>query len=44
MIQGRWTQIQRDPDQSKWGQGDAGYDLVAEFNDIKHNRGIVFNG
>jgi len=31
----------KDPDQSKWGQGDAGYDLVAEFNDIKHNRGIV---
>jgi len=28
-------------DQSKWGQGDAGYDLVAEFNDIKHDRGIV---
>ena len=31
----------KDPDQSKWGQGDAGYDLAAEFNDIKHNRGIV---
>ena len=28
-------------DQSKWGQGDAGYDLVAEFNDIKHDRGII---
>ena len=28
-------------DQSKWGQGDAGYDLEAEFNNIKHNRGIV---
>ncbi len=31
----------KDSDQSKWGQGDAGYDLEAEFNDIKHNRGIV---
>ena len=31
----------KDPDQSKWGRGDAGYDLAAEFNDIKHNRGIV---
>ncbi len=31
----------KDPDQSKWGQGDAGYDLEAEFNNIKHNRGIV---
>ena len=31
----------KDSDQSKWGQGDAGYDLAAEFNDIKHNRGIV---
>ena len=24
----------KDQDQSKWGQGDAGYDLAAEFNDI----------
>ena len=31
----------KESDQSKWGQGDAGYDLEAEFNDIKHNRGIV---
>jgi len=31
----------KDSDQSKWGLGDAGYDLEAEFNDIKHNRGIV---
>ena len=31
----------KDPDQSKWGQGDAGYDLEAEFNNIKHNRGII---
>jgi len=26
---------------SRWGTGDAGYDIVAEFNNIKHNRGIV---
>ncbi len=31
----------KDPDQSKWGQGDAGYDLAAEFNNLKHDRGIV---
>ena len=24
-----------------WGTGDAGYDITAEFNNIKHNRGIV---
>jgi len=24
-----------------WGTGDAGYTIPAEFNDIKHNRGIV---
>ena len=24
-----------------WGTGDAGYDIPAEFNTIKHNRGIV---
>jgi len=25
----------------QWGTGDAGYTISAEFNDIKHNRGIV---
>ena len=24
-----------------WGTGDAGYEIPAEFNSIKHNRGIV---
>jgi len=24
-----------------WGTGDAGYEILAEFNTIKHNRGIV---
>ena len=31
----------KESDQSKWGLGDAGYDLKAEFNNIKHDRGIV---
>ena len=26
---------------ARWGTGDAGYDIAAEFNNIKHNRGIV---
>ena len=26
---------------AKWGTGDAGYTISAEFNSIKHNRGIV---
>ena len=26
---------------SQWGTGDPGYKIKAEFNDIKHNRGIV---
>ena len=26
---------------SLWGTGDAGYEIPAEFNSIKHNRGIV---
>ena len=26
---------------TSWGTGDAGYTIPAEFNDIKHNRGIV---
>ena len=26
---------------SQWGTGNAGYEIPAEFNDIKHNRGIV---
>lgn len=26
---------------AEWGTGDPGYSISAEFNDIKHNRGIV---
>jgi len=26
---------------TRWGTGDPGYEIKAEFNDIKHNRGIV---
>jgi peptidyl-prolyl cis-trans isomerase B (cyclophilin B) len=26
---------------SQWGTGDPGYEIDAEFNDIKHNRGIL---
>ena len=31
----------KESDQSKWGQGGPGYNLKAEFNSIKHDRGIV---
>ena len=31
----------KESDQSKWGQGGTDNNLKAEFNDIKHNRGIV---
>jgi len=31
----------KESDQSKWGQGGPGYNLEAEFNSIKHDRGIV---
>ena len=31
----------KESDQSKWGQGGPGYNLNAEFNSIKHDRGIV---
>lgn len=40
MIQGGDpNSIQGDP--STWGTGDPGYSIDAEFNDIKHNRGLV---
>ena len=26
---------------SQWGTGDPGYSIDAEFNDIKHNRGLL---
>jgi len=44
MIQGGdpFTKPSSDPDfTSKWGTGDPGYEIDAEFNDIKHNRGIL---
>ena len=31
----------KESDQSKWGQGGTGNNLKAEFNNIKHDRGIV---
>jgi len=31
----------KESDQSKWGQGGTGDNLKAEFNNIKHDRGIV---
>ncbi len=31
----------KDGDQSTWGSGGPGYSVNAEFNTIKHNRGIV---
>ena len=27
--------------QARWGQGDPGYKLKAEFNDTKHTRGVL---
>ncbi len=41
MIQGG-DPLSKDPgSQSLWGTGDAGQNIKAEFNTIKHNRGIV---
>jgi len=41
MIQGG-DPLSKDPkSQSLWGTGDAGQNIGAEFNSIKHNRGIV---
>jgi len=41
MIQGG-DPLSKDPEsQNMWGSGDAGYNIEAEFNTIKHNRGIV---
>jgi peptidyl-prolyl cis-trans isomerase B (cyclophilin B) len=47
MIQGGDPLSKYDPDgdgytnMEQWGTGDAGYEIEAEFNTIKHNRGIV---
>lgn len=40
MIQGG-DPLSKGPDRSKYGTGDAGYTIKAEFNDIQHKRGIV---
>ncbi|KKL26063.1 hypothetical protein LCGC14_2399060, partial [marine sediment metagenome] len=41
MIQGG-DPLSKDPEsQSMWGTGDAGQNIDAEFNSIKHNRGIL---
>jgi len=40
MIQGGDPNTKTD-DKSTWGIGGPGYSIDAEFNDIKHNRGIV---
>ncbi len=41
MIQGG-DPLSKDPEsQSMWGTGDAGQNIEAEFNTIKHNRGIL---
>ncbi|MFB5610797.1 MAG: peptidylprolyl isomerase [Nitrosopumilaceae archaeon] len=41
MIQGG-DPLSKDPElQNQWGTGDSGQNIVAEFNTIKHNRGIV---
>ena len=40
MIQGGDPNTKTD-DNSTWGIGGPGYSIDAEFNDIKHNRGIV---
>jgi len=41
MIQGG-DPLSKDPElKSKWGTGDAGQNIEAEFNTIKHNRGIL---
>ncbi len=41
MIQGG-DPLSKDPEsQSLWGTGDAGQNIDAEFNSIKHNRGIL---
>jgi len=41
MIQGGDPLSKNPESQSLWGTGDAGQNIKAEFNTIKHNRGIV---
>ena len=41
MIQGGDPLTKQVENQGQWGTGNAGYNIQAEFNTIKHNRGIV---
>ena len=41
MIQGGDPLSKQIENKEQWGTGDAGYDIQAEFNTIKHDRGIV---
>ncbi len=41
MIQGGDPLTKQVENQGRWGTGDAGYKIDAEFNKIKHDRGIV---
>ncbi|HEX5050385.1 MAG TPA: peptidylprolyl isomerase [Planctomycetota bacterium] len=41
MIQGGDPYTKDDTKQAMWGQGDPGYKINAEFNDIKHVRGTL---
>ncbi len=41
VIQGGDPNTANGTDRSLWGQGDPGYTIPAEFNDIPHDRGIV---
>jgi len=41
MIQGGDPNTKNIDNSTNWGQGNPGYSIDAEFNSIKHNRGIV---
>ena len=41
MIQGGDPYTKDDAMQARWGQGDPGYKIKAEFNDTKHTRGVL---
>jgi len=41
MIQGGDPNTKNIDNSTSWGQGNPGYSIEAEFNSIKHNRGIV---
>jgi peptidyl-prolyl cis-trans isomerase B (cyclophilin B) len=41
MVQGGDPKTKDDSKQAEWGTGDPGYKINAEFNDIKHVRGVL---